>query len=279
MTLKRKIRSLDDVDESLRSHYTQDGDEFVLSVDGADGVTRDDLNRLREALSKRTGEAIGKALREGGGVAGMSRDELAAAVSEAVKARMAGGGGDDGGGGGGGGKGGSATDDPAFKDLQREMAAQREELDRLRQERDASAARAKEMTISGALTAAATATNATPASIPNLTALLAREFETTAAGEVRTREGSPWGSDLTAQDVMRKVQTSDAFAPFWPNGVGGGAGGGGGGGGDGFENNPWSKDHWNMMEQGRAIRSDRAKAEEMAKAAGSFIGATAPKAA
>jgi hypothetical protein len=54
-------------------------------------------------------------------------------------------------------------------------------------------------------------------------------------------------------------------------------GGGGGGGGDlrKGEKNPWTKDGWNMTEQGRIFRADPAKAERLAKAAGRHIGAAA----
>lgn len=41
--------------------------------------------------------------------------------------------------------------------------------------------------------------------------------------------------------------------------------------------NPWSAKHWNLTKQGQYIvQHGEAKAEQMAKAAGSFIGATAP---
>lgn len=62
---------------------------------------------------------------------------------------------------------------------------------------------------------------------------------------------------------------------WWPQSQGGGANGAGGFGGD---KNPWSAQHWNLTEQGRLIRDKgMATAEAMAKAAGSFIGATGPK--
>ena len=43
--------------------------------------------------------------------------------------------------------------------------------------------------------------------------------------------------------------------------------------------NPWSKEHWSLTEQGRVINSEGAEAaERLAKMAGSYVGATAPKA-
>lgn len=35
--------------------------------------------------------------------------------------------------------------------------------------------------------------------------------------------------------------------------------------------NPWHKDHWNLTEQGKILRADRAKAEKLAKAAGKTL--------
>jgi hypothetical protein len=64
---------------------------------------------------------------------------------------------------------------------------------------------------------------------------------------------------------------------WWPESEGGGAGGGGRGGGFGGKN-PWSADHWSLTEQGKVLSQEgRDRAESMAKAAGSFIGATSPK--
>ncbi len=62
---------------------------------------------------------------------------------------------------------------------------------------------------------------------------------------------------------------------WWPMSTGGGSKGGGGAGG-GFPNNPFSGEHWNMTTQARAIGEDRAKAERMALAAGTKIGAPRP---
>lgn len=49
---------------------------------------------------------------------------------------------------------------------------------------------------------------------------------------------------------------------------GGGAGGGGGGA---TTKNPWSKDHWNLTEQGKLIRENPTKARQLAKEAGKQV--------
>ena len=43
--------------------------------------------------------------------------------------------------------------------------------------------------------------------------------------------------------------------------------------------NPWSAEGWNVTKQGQVVRADFALATRLAKAAGSFIGATRPRAA
>lgn len=48
------------------------------------------------------------------------------------------------------------------------------------------------------------------------------------------------------------------------------------GGGFGTAKNPWSKDTWNDTEQAKVYLADPAKAEAMAKAAGSRVGALPP---
>lgn len=71
-------------------------------------------------------------------------------------------------------------------------------------------------------------------------------------------------------------EMKDKRPHWWPPSQGGGAGGSGGGGAGGA-NNPWSKNYWNITEQGRVFRADgREKAEQMAMAAGSKFGSTRP---
>jgi hypothetical protein len=62
---------------------------------------------------------------------------------------------------------------------------------------------------------------------------------------------------------------------WWPNSQGGGAGGGKSFGDS--EENPWSAKGWSLTRQGQYVREHGiAKAQEAAKVAGSFIGATKP---
>lgn len=61
---------------------------------------------------------------------------------------------------------------------------------------------------------------------------------------------------------------------WWPESKGAGANGGDGGAGG--INNPFSHEHWSMTEQGKLLREDRSKAEQLARAAGTTIGGPKP---
>lgn len=98
-----------------------------------------------------------------------------------------------------------------------------------------------------------------------------RLFEVNEGNEVVSRDGvgiTPGISPEVWLTDQRSVKTH-----WFPESKGSGARGGDGGG---FGNNPFSKEHWNMTEQGRLVQTDRAKAEQMAKAAGTTIGGPRP---
>jgi hypothetical protein len=101
-----------------------------------------------------------------------------------------------------------------------------------------------------------------------------RMFEVDADGKVVTKDGvgvTPGiGADLWLQEMQPKRQY------WWPESQGGGAKGGRVGNGAGL-NNPWSAQNWNLTEQGKYLKEHgMEKAEQLAKLAGSFVGATAP---
>jgi hypothetical protein len=62
---------------------------------------------------------------------------------------------------------------------------------------------------------------------------------------------------------------------WWGPSQGGGAGGNRGGAGD-TSVNPFSHANWNLTEQGRLVQADRAKADQLAKAAGTTVGGPRP---
>lgn len=93
-------------------------------------------------------------------------------------------------------------------------------------------------------------------------------------GNVQTREGIPGiAPGLDAQTWLSELAPRK---PHWfPPSGGGGAQGGGRGGYSGVDN-PWSEKGWNITKQMAMFKENAETARNMARAAGSFIGATAP---
>lgn len=102
-----------------------------------------------------------------------------------------------------------------------------------------------------------------------------RHFERTEDGQYFTREGI---HEVTPGATMGDWLTElIERRPGWlPPSQGSGARGSGGGGGLGGKN-PWSSENWSLTEQGNVVRvQGEEKAQKMAEAAGSKIGATRP---
>lgn len=126
-------------------------------------------------------------------------------------------------------------------------------------------------TIADAVQAAARAAKIVDTAIEDAVMLAERMFDVQ-DGNVVTKDnvGVTPGVDPATwlSDMIQK-------RPHWlPASKGGG---GRPGSGDGTSN-PWTAASWNMTEQGRVYKADPAKAERMAKAAGSMVGAISPPA-
>lgn len=98
-------------------------------------------------------------------------------------------------------------------------------------------------------------------------------FEVAEDGEIVAREGARGVEAGITPDVWLG-DMKEKRPHWWPASQGGGAGGGAGGAGAG--SNPWSAKHWDLDAQAAMVQTDRAKAERLAKAAGSKIGAVRP---
>ena len=121
--------------------------------------------------------------------------------------------------------------------------------------------------------AAQTKVHGTAVADVEMAAKMMMEFDEN--GKLVTKDGLngvPAGLDINGfMKAMMKTRPH-----WWPESEGGGSRGGSGGGIGG--KNPWSKDSWNMTEQGRIAREEGMEvATRLAKAAGSSIGATGPK--
>jgi hypothetical protein len=93
-------------------------------------------------------------------------------------------------------------------------------------------------------------------------------------GTFITKSGIPGVTPgLDPKGLLKEMQKQRPH--WWPQSNGGGANGGLNGiNGD---KNPWSAEHWNLTDQGKVVREHgMSKAEELAKLAGSRVGATKP---
>lgn len=93
-------------------------------------------------------------------------------------------------------------------------------------------------------------------------------------GEFVTKDGTGVTPGCDIPSWFSEIQ--ERRPHWWPESRGGGARDGRGG--NGFTNNPWSADHWNLTEQGRVLREhgpDRARM--MAESAGTVVGGSKPR--
>lgn len=99
-----------------------------------------------------------------------------------------------------------------------------------------------------------------------------RLFEIDEAGNVVTKDGAGVVPGLSPDAWLTEMMPN---RPHWAGETrGAGARGGDGGGHSGA--NPFSHAGWNLTEQGRLLRTDRNKAEQLARAAGTTVGGPRP---
>lgn len=100
-----------------------------------------------------------------------------------------------------------------------------------------------------------------------------RVLEVTEDGSVITKDGVGVTPGLTVDVLLSDMKEKRPH--WWPASVGGGAGGGKNNGG--MSDNPWSAANWNLTAQGAYVKQHgMAKAEQMAKLAGTSIGGDKP---
>lgn len=276
MELADTYESLTAVPAEHAALYIEKDGKAVLKLDGL--KTETDFTNYQTALKARLADAAGdlKAVKN----AGMTREEITSAITEAVKT-LAPGNGD------GRGKGDEKGDDTALAlrvhDLERELASTAEKLTVAETAGAASKKTATETQIRNALSVAATKAGVRPAAVDQVVSLIVENFEQSADGNTVTKlEGVTVAgvTPNTAPDgFMAAIKRSSDWAHFWPDSKGSGAGGGsgsGGGGGAGADN-PFSADGWNLTKQGTLLQADRPEAERQAKLAGTSIGGPRPK--
>lgn len=131
----------------------------------------------------------------------------------------------------------------------------------------------KARTIHDQVRSAAKESGVLESAIEDALLLADRTFELTEDGKAVVKDGTGFSAGLQPKDWFGDLQTKRPH--WWGTSQGGGAGGNRQGGG-GAEANPWSHDGWNMTKQGEIYRKDSARAEQLAKAAGTTIGGGRP---
>lgn len=128
--------------------------------------------------------------------------------------------------------------------------------------------------ISDVVREAATKSNIVGSAVADVLALAERVFDVDDQGNVTTKDGMGTTPGVDPDVWLTDMQVSRGH--WWPANQGGGAGGSGNNNGGAFANNPFSNENWNMTEQGKLLRVDAKKADDMAKAAGTTVGGRKP---
>ena len=126
-------------------------------------------------------------------------------------------------------------------------------------------------TISETVRAAASKAKLLPEAIDDALMFAERVFTVDESGAIVVKEGVGFTVGINPEVWLTELQPKRPH--WWGSSIGGGGKPGTGGGGV----NPFTHENWNMTEQGRMIKENRAKAEQMAKSAGTTIGGGRPK--
>lgn len=271
--LKAIVDSLDNVPEELKQYYTEKNGKFELTGEGI--VTAADVARVQEGLRKERNDH--KELREKitanlgdvkiedvrGLLDKIPELELAAKgnldtakVDEIVQSRIK-----------------SVT-----APLERKLTQTEKDLSEARDKIGAHENEKKTQKIKDRIVELTTGSNAkfkvVPEAIGDIMLHANGILEIDDQGEIRTKDGvgvTPGlGPDAWLSDTL-------ASKPHWclpSEGIGAGGSGGNRGGNAGP--NPFSFEHWNLTEQGKIYISDKSKAEQLAKLAGTTIGGARP---
>lgn len=86
------------------------------------------------------------------------------------------------------------------------------------------------------------------------------------------KDGTNFSAGLAPKDWLVDLQ---AKRPHWFGESGGGGAGGGRNTTTGIKN-PFTAEHWNMTEQGKILETDSARANTLARAAGTTVGGPKP---
>ncbi len=273
MALKAIHTTLDEIPEEFRSLYSERNEQYELT--GIDGVkTQADVDRLSVSLNKERDDH--KTTKASLGVwADMNHEDVMAQLDRIPELEAAGSG---------------ALDDAKIQELtdrrvdatintkmapvERQLNAAMKSNDLLKEENEAFKQEKTTRIIHDRVRLGMVDMKVIPEAQEDVLMLAERIFEVQDDGAVITKDNVGVNPGIDAKQWLQDMQAKRPH--WWPTSRGGGSTGNSGKGGA-FANNPWSAAHWNLTHQGQIItKQGSEKAQQMAKAAGSSVGAVHP---
>lgn len=267
MTLKAVVPNLDEVPQQFHELYTERNGQFEISA--IEGMrTQADVDRLQTALTKERDDHKGTKTKfsafanldpvevadklarfpelEAAAEGKLDENKINAIVESRIKAKLA----------------------PVERerDVLKGQLTEKDELITGFQRRDT------QRKISDKVREAATSAKIIPEAFDDALMLADRVFEVAEDGRVVTRDNVGVTPGIEPSVWFTELQAKRPH--WWGPTVGAGASGSrvpGGG------QNPFSHEHWNMTEQGALVRTNRVRAEQLAKSAGTTIGGARPQ--
>lgn len=267
MGLKAVVEDINTVDEHLRDNYIQRDGKYELAVEvGVEGIkSYIDFAKLNEALRKeRNDHTTAKATLSKLG--NRPIEEILADLDSIpeLKAKQ------------------GQVDETKLEEivstrlktqlapLQREKQTLEQTVQELTGQVQTYVKKENDRLISDEIRKACTAAKMLPEAVEDALIYGSLLFEVT-DGRIAVKEGAGFTPGLDAKNWLMDMQEKRPH--WWGETTAGGARGGQGGS---HASNPWSAEGWNMTEQGRLYVKDKAKAEQLAKQAGTTIGGPRP---
>ena len=269
MKLKAIIASLSEIDNpAFHELYTERNGQYELT--GVDGMkTQADIDRVQVALVKERNDH--KLVKDKLSLLGSrSVEEVVALLDKIPELEIAAAG---------------KIDEPKLNEmvegrikvriapLEREKQSLVDKVNELTGQIGTFQQRETQRSIGDEVRKAASKLKVVDTAVEDISLLAERVFTIDEAGRVTAKEGVGCTPGVSPEVWLNEMQTKRPH--WWGTTSGGGAPGSRGGKGAGP--NPFSKDGWNMTEQGRLYMENPILAEQMAKSAGTTIGGAKPK--